>query len=108
MLRDEVAYLPRKVRLACAEPPEASYELQELLPLLESALNGGVTLEGRMGRRLQSTMKWSLRKSFRLSLPPCLMMSHLTYLQTEKPVLSMAQMRFVFLLLFPHSGLGRR
>src|SRR5439155_1730108 len=69
---------------------------------LESALNGDVTLKERINRLLQSTMKWSLRKSFLLFLLPCAMLSHLTYLQMEKPVLSMAQISRRFLL-FSHS-----
>src|SRR6266571_2467349 len=75
----------------------------------ESALNGDVTLNERMRRLLQSTMKWSLRKSFLLFFLPCLTVSHRAYLQIEKPVLSMAQilLGFFVLFLFSHSSLLR-
>src|SRR5450759_955559 len=63
MLRHEVAYLPREVRLVGAEPSDLVEEWEELLDLLPIDLKGGVTLKESMSRLVQSTMKCSLRKS---------------------------------------------
>src|SRR2546422_11005942 len=91
--------------LSAASLPRLPMNFSISSTCFESALNGGVTLNERIRRLLQSTRKWSLRKSLLLFFLPCLTVSHLTYLQIEKPVLSMAQMsrRFFVLFLFPHS-----
>ena len=83
VLRDEVASLSGGGGLVSAETADLTDELQEFLDLLRASLEWRDDLEGVVGRFLQSTMKWSLRKSFLLFFQPCLGMCYLTYLQTE-------------------------